>query len=100
MSNWFQRYEERRRDLAQGADADLMKANRRRFWTAFGLIGLAGLLGLLDRSLHLPRKLEIFLRCVVVASGLVGVVMAKWAQHEHSFLTDPEPEKPPTIFRE
>src|SRR5690242_1644984 len=41
MSNWFARWQKRRRELAEGADADFPEANRQRSRFAFGLIGLA-----------------------------------------------------------
>ena len=91
---------DRQRELAEGADADLVQANRRRFRFAYGLIGLAFGLGLLDARLHLPHVLDIVLGCAAVVSGLAGIVMAKWAQQEDVFLKRPEPEGPPTIFKE
>jgi hypothetical protein len=100
MSGWLERWQTRQRELAEGADADLQQANRRRFRVAFGLIGLAFVLGLLDARLHLPYDVHIVLRCAATVSGLVGLGMAKWAQHEHAFLSNPEPEHPPTIFKE
>jgi hypothetical protein len=99
MAGWFERIEQRRRELAEGADADLMNANRRRYKIAFGLIGLAAILGWVDA--RLPHgTLRIVLRSAAVASGLAGIVMARWAQAEHKFLTDPDPERPPSIFKE
>src|SRR5262245_51309680 len=99
MAGWFQRLAKRRYELAQGADADLIQSNRRRFRLAFGLIGLAFLLGLICSKLHLPVTLKTILGVAAGISGVVGFVLAKWAQHEHDFLTDPDPEGPPEIFR-
>ena len=93
MSGWLERWRNRQRELAEGADADLVQANRRRFRVAFGLIGLAFVLGLLDARLHLPHVLNVVLRCAAAVSGLVGIVMAKWAQQEDVFLRRPEPER-------
>lgn len=99
MAGWFQRVAKRRYELAQGTDADLMKSNRRRFKVAFGLIGLAFVLGLSCSKLHLPAKLRTVFGVAAAVSGIIGFVLAKWAQHEHDFLTDPDPEGPPEIFR-
>jgi hypothetical protein len=99
MTGWFQRLEKRRHELAQGADADLMQSNRRRFKLAFGLIGLAFALGLICSKLHLPATLKVVLVIAGGVAGITGLVLAKWAQHEHDFLTDPDPEGPPEIFR-
>lgn len=100
MSGWVERWQKRRLEIAAGADEDLMRSNRRRYKVAFGLIGLAFVLGLIDAKFRLPRALEIALRVGIGVSGLVGIVLAKWAQHEHAFLTEPDPERPPEIFRD
>lgn len=99
MSVWIARWQKRRRELAEGADADLMQANRQRSRLAFGLIGLAAILGLLSDKAYLPGMLEKALVIACVISGVVGIVLAKYAQAEHSVLTKPEPEGPPEIFR-
>jgi heme A synthase len=99
MSGWFARWQERRRELAEGADADLMKVNRQRSRVAFGLMGLALLLGLMSAKVRVPVVLEKALGIASGICGVVGVVLAKWAQAEHNFLTKPEPESLPEIFR-
>jgi heme A synthase len=100
MSGWLERWRNRQRELADGVDAELVQANRRRFRVAFGLIGLAFVVGLLDARLHLPHVLDVVLRCAAAVAGVVGIVMAKWAQQEDTFLKRPESEGPPTIFKE
>jgi hypothetical protein len=99
MAGWFQRVAKRRYELAQGADADLMHSNRRRFKLAFGLIGLAFVLGLICSKLYLPVTLKAVLGVAAGISGVIGFVLPKWAQREHYFLTAPDPEGPPEIFR-
>jgi hypothetical protein len=94
------RWQKRRRELAEGADADLMQSNRRRFRVAFGLIGLAFVLGLIDARFHLPDMLNVVVRVGAGISGVVGIVLARWAQQEHAFLTRPDPEGPPEIFKD
>jgi hypothetical protein len=98
MPGWRARWQKRRRELAEGADADLMQLNRRRFRVAFGMIGIALVLGLLSAKARMPAMVE-GLRIAAGISGVVGVVLAKWAQAEHDFLTKPEPECPPEIFK-
>jgi hypothetical protein len=100
MSGWVERWRNRHRELANGVDAELVQANRRRFRVAFALIGLAFVVGLLDARLHLPHVLDVVLRCAAAVAGVVGIVMAKWAQQEDTFLKRPESEGPPTIFKE
>ena len=72
---------------------------RRRFKLAFGLIGLASVLGLIYSKFHLPVTLKTVLGVAAGISGVIGFVLAKWAQHELDFLTDPDPEGPPELFR-
>ena len=38
MWNWLARYSERQKDLARGVDSTLVRANRRRYKIALGLI--------------------------------------------------------------
>jgi hypothetical protein len=99
MQRWIERWRERRRELAEGADADLMQSNRRRFRVAFSLIGLAFVIGLIDAKFRLPASLEIAFRVGTGISGVVGILLAKWAHQEHAFLTRPDPEGPPEIFK-
>ena len=96
MPGWFERWQARQAQLAEGADADLMQSNRRRFKIAFGLIGLAFGLGLLDARFHLA-PLRTVLTVIAGISGVVGLVLVKWAQQEHAFLT--RPEGPPEILK-
>jgi len=100
MAGWFERWQKRRFELAQGADADLVGANRRRSRIAFSMIGIAVLLVVTSTNIHLPRKLDLALRILAIISLLVGVVLAKWASAGRAFLTEPEPEGPPEIFRD
>jgi hypothetical protein len=45
--SWFERWSRRQDELAQGADADLVRDNRRRYRAGFLLLGFATLLSLL-----------------------------------------------------
>ena len=69
MPGWVERWQKRRRELAEGADADLIQSNRRRFRVAFGLIGLAFVLGLIDAKFHFPAMLEVAIRVLQRDSG-------------------------------
>ena len=100
MSGWIARYEKRRRELAEGADEDLVQANRRRSRLALSLISLAFVLGLIDAKFRLPSRLDIACRIRVGTCGVVGIVLARWAQREREFLTSPDPEGPPEIFKD
>jgi hypothetical protein len=100
MPGWIDRYRKRQRELAEGADADLMQANRRRSGLAFRLMTLGLVMGLLGAKLHLVAMLGAALQAGGVFSFLLAVGIAKWAQQEQAFLTRPDSEGPPEIFRD
>jgi hypothetical protein len=99
MPGWVERWQKRQRELAQGADADLVHSNRRKFRVASSLLGLAFVLGLLDAKIPLPSYVRIAITLGAVISGVGGIVLMKWAQQEDVFLTRPDPEGPPEIFK-
>jgi hypothetical protein len=98
MPGWVNRWQKRRREAGEGADADIMQANHRRFRVAFALIGFAVLLALLGAKLLFPVPIDTVLRAAAGICGVVGFVMAKWAQQEHAFLTRPDSGSPPEII--
>jgi hypothetical protein len=100
MPTWFERFQKRQRELAEGADADLMQANKRRSRVSLCLFGLAIVLILFNLKFPVPTLLEKVLLVVAGVSAAAGIVIGKWAQAEHGFLTDPDPESPPEIFRD
>ena len=95
---WAERCRKREQELAEGADADLLQANRRRFRMAFVLVGIAVVLGPLGAKLHLPSMLSVVFRVAAGISAVSGIVLGMWAREEHGFLTKPDPERPPEIF--
>lgn len=99
MSGWLERVQKRKRELADGADADLLQANRNRFRLGMGLFGFALLLGALDARLRLPITIDRVVRVIAGISGAVGLVLCKWASQERAFLMRPDSEGPPEIFR-
>ena len=100
MSNWFERFRERERDLAEGADADLVRDNRNRDKVAFGLIGFACLLSWLSSAkIQIPSTLRSIVAGLAIVSFLVGFFLALWARQEDAFLSKPDPEEPPRMFK-
>lgn len=99
MSGWLERWQKRQRELADGADADLMQANRTRFRFALCLFGLGLVLGAVAVKLRLPDTLNTAFRVIAVTSVVVGFVLGKWARQEREFLTRADAEGPPEIFR-
>jgi hypothetical protein len=100
MADWLERWRKRQREIAEGTDADLVRANRTRFRVAFGLVGVGFILIILGGKLHLTGRLGTVLRVIAAVSVVVGFVLGRWARSEHEFLTRPDPEGPPEIFRD
>jgi len=99
MSSWFERWRQRQRDLTQGVDADLIRDNRNRYRLAFGLIGFGFLLGLLDARIRIPSMVRLIVVGMAGASLIAGFLLAAWARQEAAFLSKPDPEEPPRIFK-
>jgi len=97
--SWGERWRERQYQLAQGVDANLVRGNHQRFRLAFGLLVFAFLLGILASKFHLPSTLRFIIGLIVIAAFLVGFVLAEWARQEAAFLSKPDPEEPPKIFK-
>jgi hypothetical protein len=97
--SWWERWRERQYQLAQGVDANLVRGNHQRFRLAFGLLVFAFLLGILASKFHLPSTLRFIIGVIVIAAVLVGFVLAAWARQEAAFLSKPDPEEPPQIFK-
>jgi hypothetical protein len=98
MSNWLRRFQERQRELAIGVDADLVKANRRRFKRGLFLLAVGCLLGFAGPKMHLSFVLRVAVAVVFGMSGLIGLFMLQWAARESTFLHRPDPEKPLSIL--
>jgi len=97
LSSWFERSEKRRRELAEGADSDLVRANRNWYRAGFGLIIVAVVLGFL-KTLSSSYNVRMLFGWAAGAFGLIGLVLARWAMHEHQFLTGPDPKGPQKLF--
>jgi hypothetical protein len=98
MSSWWQRWERRQNELAQGVDADLVRDNRRRYRLALGLLGFGFLLNLLMAKMYSGMLYD-----VVFAASLLcyigGFIALRWAAAERAFLSRPDREDPPRILR-
>ncbi|MGC2828025.1 MAG: hypothetical protein WB627_02310 [Candidatus Acidiferrum sp.] len=99
MSSWLDRWSRRQRDLTRGVDADLIQDNRNRYRVAFGLVGFGFLLGLLDAKIQFPSRLHLIAVVMAAAAVVGGLLLAAWARQEAAFLSKPDPEEPPTVFK-
>jgi hypothetical protein len=98
MTNWLKRFQERQRELAQDVDADLVKANRRRFRRGLFLFVFGCLLGFVGPKLHLSLVLRAAAAVVFGMSCFIGLFMLRWAAREWAFLNSPDREKPLSVF--
>jgi hypothetical protein len=99
MWGWQERWHQRQRDLAHGADADLFRDNRKRYRRSYALTGCGIVLGLVGAKIKLPGALHIIVVTLAIVLLLAGGFLNYWAESEYDFLQEPDPEKPPTIFR-
>jgi protein-S-isoprenylcysteine O-methyltransferase Ste14 len=100
MSGYLRRWSQRQRDLSRGVDAGLVRDNRKRYKVAFGLVALGLLLAMLGSKVHTPSLVHWMLVVAGGVSVVVGFLMGMWAQQESAFLSKPDPEEPPTIFKQ
>ena len=86
---WFERWSHRQDELAQGADADLVRDNRKRYRLAFSLLGFAILLLLLVSKVDLGKQLRLVMSVVPAGSGVAGLLLLAWARQEQIVLHKP-----------
>jgi hypothetical protein len=98
--SWLRRVLQRRSDLARGVDADLMHANTRRFQFSIALLAFSALFAWSVHKVPFPYPLRLTLSVIAALFFISGVVLWKWALAEHRFLTKPDPEPPPSIFKD
>jgi peptidoglycan/LPS O-acetylase OafA/YrhL len=98
-SGWFARSRRRQRELAAGVDADLVLANRKRYRLGLGLFCFGLLIIVLGAGSHVNHAARVIALSVGFASLAIGFVVLEWARRERSWLDEPDPEKPPSIFK-
>jgi hypothetical protein len=97
--SWWERWQERQEELAQGADADLVRDNRRKWRLGWGLSSFALLLLFVLAKVPVCRPLQLILGVVALVSVIIGGLVSSWARAESRFLNRPDREKPPSIFK-
>ena len=96
---WIRRQAQRDQDLQSGVDADLIQDNRRRFRLALLLIGFAVFLTLVDRVLQPQGWLRNVVVWIAGGCAIAGFIGLRWAFAESSFLHNPDPKEPPSLFK-
>jgi cell division protein FtsW (lipid II flippase) len=97
---WLERWQQRGEDIARGADADLFRANSRRYLWAAILLGLALLLRYIGTKFRLSHELNLVFAILVAVLLVSSLVLARYARMERSWLRKPDPEEPPRIFKD
>ena len=97
MFDWFVRQQKRQRELEQGADADLVRANGRRATLSFCLYGAAVLIFAVTKSLSDPWHRTFTVAATVCL--VFGFFLGLWARVERTFLNQPEPKEPPRLWK-
>jgi 4-hydroxybenzoate polyprenyltransferase len=97
--DWFSRYSQRQRDLAAGADADLVQSNRRKWKLTGALFCLASLIVGIEKWATPNGVLKEILMWFSGLLYLGAVFLAQWAWQEQAFLDKPDPKKPPSFFK-
>jgi hypothetical protein len=94
----FSRQQQRDSDLRNGADADLVAANNRR-WKLY-LIFSAVLVGVYaaNRVFHPTGWVHSLVYGAYILVLVVGYVAGQWWWQEKIFLHKPDPKEPPKIF--
>lgn len=99
MWSWLERWEQRRRELEQGVDADLVRDNRRRWKLSLGLSALGFLLIGVQALVKLPGPFHEIAVGLTVVFLIGGLALGKWARAEGSFLNRPDPKEPPKLWK-
>jgi hypothetical protein len=99
MFDWFRRYVQRQRDLAAGADADLIASNWKRSKLGILLFGAGFLLISASGAKQVHGIAKEVLLWVGGVPMLVGFGMLIWSRQERAFLAKPDSKKPPSLFK-
>jgi hypothetical protein len=96
---WLERWRRRQYEIAQGADADLFRANARRYRWAAGLFTAGVALALLAAKLQLAPASRTAVTTAAALLLAASYILYRWAQAEGRFLRKPDPEDPPSILK-
>ena len=99
MWNWLDSHLQRKREIQQGADADLVRANRRRWRLCWSLFGLSFLLIGIQSKVRMSEPLQDVMLGLFVACFGGSLFLGHWARAEQAFLNRPDPKEPPRLFK-
>lgn len=99
MLHWFERRRQRQRELRQGVDADLVRANRKRWKLAGALLACFFLLTIVQDKFKFLGAWHHIVTGAEAITLIGGFALAFWARGESAFLDRPEPEEPPRLWK-
>ena len=99
MSRWLRRRQQRERDLRSGVDADLVQANRRRGAFSLYFFAAAFLMVMLQTIIKFTAPWHLIALGLTCLFFLCGAGLGHWTYSERAFLSKPEPEEPPKLFK-
>jgi hypothetical protein len=99
MWEWLHRYYERQREIQQGADADLFRENQKRWRRSWLLFGCSFLLIAVQSLVKFSGNWHSIFVVLTMVFFVGGLFMAHWARAEKSFLEEPGPKEPPSLFK-
>jgi hypothetical protein len=99
MWDWLERWQQRQHELQQGVDADLVRANRRRWKLSWSLFAASFLLIGIQAKVNLSNAWREVALCLFMACLGGALVLGHWARAEQAFLDHPDPKKPPKLWK-
>jgi len=98
MWEWLERRRQRDLDIANGADADLFRENRKHWSLAWRLFAILGVLFVIEFVLPLSGIWRSMLGVALGLFALGAKIVADWSRTEENFLERPDPKPPLSLF--
>ncbi|HKV05953.1 MAG TPA: hypothetical protein VJO53_12725 [Candidatus Acidoferrales bacterium] len=80
-------------------NADLWRANRRRWRISSALLALGAVVALILACSWPPRSVENALMTIAIIFYVAGMIGMRWAGREYYFLSRPEPKERPKLWK-
>jgi hypothetical protein len=84
---------------ANEVNADLWRDNRRRYRISSALLAVAILAAFISPKLPRSGIFSKILFAIFMGSYAAGMIGARWASAEHSFLSKPDRPEPPQLWK-
>jgi hypothetical protein len=82
---WWERWRQRQQELAEGADADLVRDNRKKWLWSIALSGAGSLMLFVFTRIRLWKPLEAVVLVVGFGLFIAGFLLGRWALAESCF---------------